>query len=53
MPEQMRVPKNVVILAHPSPKLEFALTSELKGQQRPGGQQTHVCLSFPGGSRNE
>jgi len=53
MPEQMRVQKNVVILAHPSTKMQLALIIELKGQQRPGGQQTRVCLSFPRGSRNE
>lgn len=49
----MYVQKNDVILAHPSPQMHFGLIIELKGQQRPrGGQQTVVCLSFPGGSRN-
>jgi hypothetical protein len=34
--------------------MPFTWIIELKGQQRPrGGQQTIVCLSFPGGSRNE
>ena len=50
---RMSVQKNDVILAHPSPQMHFGLVVELKGQQWPqGGQQTVVCLSFPGGSRN-
>jgi hypothetical protein len=51
MPEDTCIQKNVVILAHPSPKIEFALTIELKGQQaakRPADERLPVV---PGGSR--
>jgi hypothetical protein len=54
MHDGIHVPKNDVILAHPLTEMPLAWIIELKGQQRPrGGQQTLVCLSFPGGSRNE
>jgi len=53
MHEGMYVQKFDVILAHPLTVKHFGLIIELREQQRPeGGQQTVVCLSVPGGSRN-
>ena len=54
MHEHIHVQKFDFILAHPLTEMPFTWIIELKGQQRPRGcQQTFVCLSFPGGSRNE